>query len=188
MAGDRSRYLVKAPRRTHGISEALAANHRRRRVRTKEQAGFSMTSTATVPEILHSPRRPFYFNTSAHLLRITRQKASNLSELLRAVRECSEDSIFQHTFRTLQEHHFIREGFSNDFAHWALTDCNEPGLAERLAGVDVREFTSLQDLRQRLIQLLEEYLQRNPKIAERPAQDIFYFCASDVVVMPTSFV
>ena len=147
-----------------------------------------MTSTATVPEILHSPRRPFYFNTSAHLLRITRQKASNLSELLRAVRECPEDSIFQHTFRTLQEHHFIREGFSNDFAHWALTDCNEPGLAERLAGVDVREFTSLQDLRQRLIQLLEEYLQRNPKIAERPAQDIFYFCASDVVVMPTSFV
>jgi len=28
---------------------------------------------------------------------------------------CSEGSIFQHTFRTLQEHHLIREGFSNVF-------------------------------------------------------------------------
>jgi len=146
-----------------------------------------MTSTATVPEILHSPRRPFYFNTSAHLLRITRQKASNLSELLRAVRECPEDSIFQHTFRTLQEHHFIREGFSNDFAHWTLAQCNEPGLAEALAGVDVREFTSVAALRERFIQILEQYLKGDPKVCARAADETFYFCASDIVVLPTSF-
>ena len=121
-------------------------------------------------------------------MRITRQKANNLQELLQGVRECPEDSIFQHTFRTLQEHHFIREGFSNDFAHWTLTDCNEPGLAERLAGVDIREFTALEDLRQRFVQLLEEYLKNKPQVAERLAEDIFYFCASDVVVMPTPFV
>src|SRR6266478_2812650 len=66
------------------------------------------------------PAKPFYFNTSAHLLRITKYKAGTLAELLDALRECPEDSIFQHTFRTLEEHHFIREGFSNDFAHWAL--------------------------------------------------------------------
>ena len=74
-----------------------------------------MTSATTVPDVVRPlPRRPFYFNTSAHLLRITRQKAETLNELLRALRSCPEDSIFQHTFRTLQEHHFIREGFSND--------------------------------------------------------------------------
>ena len=147
-----------------------------------------MTSTATVPEIVHTPRRPFYFNTSAHLMRITRQKAGTLAELLHGIQECPEDSIFQHTFRTLQEHHFIREGFSNDFAHWTLTDCNEPGLAERLASVDIREYTSLEDLRKRFVQLLEDYLLHNSKIADRAAEDVFYFCASDVVVMPTSFV
>src|SRR5271156_2733954 len=64
---------------------------------------------------------PFHFNTSAHLLRIGRERASNLAELLQALRACSENSVFQHTFRTLQEHHFLREGFSNDFAHWALS-------------------------------------------------------------------
>ena len=146
------------------------------------------TSTVDVPATLHLPRRPFYFNTSAHLLRISREKAGNLCELLAAIRACPEDSIFQHTFRTLQEHHFIREGFSNDFAHWAMFACNEPGLAERLAGVDVREFTSIEQLRQRIVQVLDEYLRRNPKAGEHPAREIFYFCASDIVVMPTPFV
>jgi hypothetical protein len=56
-----------------------------------------------------TPAKPFYFNTSAHLLRITTKKATTLVELLDALRTCPDDSIFQHTFRTLQEHHFIRE-------------------------------------------------------------------------------
>src|SRR5271154_6428742 len=105
--------------------------------------------------------KPFYFNTSAHLLRITRQKSSTLAEFLNALRDCPEGSIFQHTFRTLQEHHFIREGFSNDFAHWALSACNEPGLAEGLASVDVREYTSVEQLRERFIQIVEAFVQRS---------------------------
>ena len=65
-------------------------------------------------------RAPFYFNSAAHLIRIGREKASNLTELLEGLKVCPDASIFQHTFQTLQEHHFLREGFSNDFAHWAF--------------------------------------------------------------------
>jgi hypothetical protein len=54
--------------------------------------------------------KPFYFNRSEHLMRIGRERASTLSELLETLRQCPDDSIFQHTFRTLQEHHFIRQG------------------------------------------------------------------------------
>src|SRR5579863_2967375 len=105
----------------------------------------------------YEARKPFYFNSSAHLLRIGRERATNLVELLQALRTCSEDSVFQHTFRTLEEHHFIREGFSNDFAHWAFSACNEPGLAERLASVDVREFTSVEAVRERILYLVDAY-------------------------------
>jgi hypothetical protein len=133
-------------------------------------------------------KKPFYFNTSEHLLRIGREKAANLSELLEALRQCPADSVFQHTFRTLQEHHFIRRGFSNDFAHWALSACNEPALAERLASVDVREFTSLEDLRQSLVRVLADYVEHNPNAGARNADESFYFCAADIVVLPTSFV
>jgi hypothetical protein len=149
--------------------------------------GERMTSVAA-PNLIPAPVKPFYFNTSAHLLRITRQKSNTLSEFLDALRECPEGSIFQHTFRTLQEHHFIREGFSNDFAHWALSACNEPSLAEGLASVDVREFTSVAQLRERFIRIVETFLERSPSAGVRPAREAFVFCASDTVVIPTSFV
>jgi uncharacterized protein DUF5752 len=144
-----------------------------------------MTIPATLPPTSRIPVNSFYFNTSAHLLRITRYKANTLGEFLEALRSCPEDSIFQHTFRTLEEHHFIREGFSNDFAHWAFTACNDPGLAEQLASVDVLEFTSIPALREQFIQILERFLQQTPGGGSRQADEPFYFCASDIVILPT---
>jgi Family of unknown function (DUF5752) len=136
---------------------------------------------------MRKPEKPFYFNTSEHLLRIGRQKAATLSELLDAMRTCPDDSIFQHTFRTLQDHHFIRQGFSNDFAHWSLSACNEPALAEQLASVDVREFTAIEGLRHRMVEILDEFLGGNHRSGTRPAHEPFYFCAADIVVLPTQF-
>ncbi len=133
-------------------------------------------------------RTPFYFNSAAHLLRISRDKAANLQELLDAVRDCSDACIFQHTFQTLEEHHFIREGFSNDFSHWAFSACNEVALAERLAALDVREFTSIAALRERLVHLIETYLHQNPRAATRAAMEPFYMMASELVVVPTPYV
>jgi uncharacterized protein DUF5752 len=133
------------------------------------------------------PSKPFYFNTSEHLLRIGRQKATTLSELWQALQTCPDDSIFQHTFRTLQEHHFIRQGFSNDFAHWCLSACNEPVLAEQLASVDVREFTAIDGLRRRMVGIVNEFLQQHPRSASKAGHEPFFFCAADIVVLPTPY-
>ncbi len=133
-------------------------------------------------------RTPFHFNSAAHLLRIVEERAANLAEFREALHRCPEESIFQHTFRTLQEHHFIRQGFSNDFAHWAYADCNEAGLGERLAALDVRSFTSVADLRWRVVEIVDDYVQSHPQSAERVARKAFHFCASDTVVMPTALV
>jgi hypothetical protein len=145
-----------------------------------------MMAAADKP-VVRKPQKAFYFNTSEHLLRIGRQKATNLSELLQALQTCPDDSIFQHTFRTLQEHHFIRQGFSNDFAHWSLFACNEPALAEHFASVDVREFTAIEGLRRRMVEILGDFLETNNRSGTRPAYEPFYFCASDIVVLPTTF-
>jgi Family of unknown function (DUF5752) len=146
---------------------------------------------ATAPQPSVRPRwarAPFYFNSAASLLRISRDKAMNLQELLEALRTCSDACIFQHTFQTLEEHHFIREGFSNDFSHWAFSACNEVELAERLAALDVREFTSIAALRGQLVRLLEDYLRKSPRAATRTATEPFYLMASEVVVVPTPYV
>lgn len=133
-------------------------------------------------------KSPFYFMAAANLIRIGREKATTLSELLEGLKNCPDSAIFQHTFQTLREHHFIREGFSNDFAHWAFAACNEIGLAERLAAVDVRDFTGVQALRDRIVQIVDEYLQVNPRARDRAAFEPFYFCSTDTVVIPTPYV
>ena len=146
---------------------------------------------ATAPEIpvtrARWARSPFYFNSASHLLRIGREKAMCLQELLQAIRTCPDESIFQHTFQTLEEHHFIKEGFSNDFSHWAFAACNEVELAERLAAIDIREFTSIPALRERLVHLIEAYLQKNARAATRLAMEPFYLMAADLVVVPTPY-
>jgi hypothetical protein len=147
-----------------------------------------MASSVALPagRQLHA-RSPFCFNSAAHLLRITGDQATTLRELLEALRSCPDECIFQHTFQTLEEHHFVREGFSNDFAHWTFSACNEAGLAERLASVDIREYSSISALRQALVSIVEPYLRTNSRAAERPATEPFHFCATDTVVVPTSF-
>src|SRR6267142_681768 len=146
----------------------------------------------TLPMVHETPlaqaRAPFRFNSAAHLMMIGRERANNLTELLAGLRSCPDDSIFQHTFRTLPEYHFIRQVFSNDFAYWSSDECRETALAERLAGLDVRSFTSVSELRETLVDVVESYLRRNPSLGDRPARKPFYFCAANTVVMPTDFI
>jgi hypothetical protein len=133
-------------------------------------------------------RSPFLFNSACHLLRIGTERAHNLAELLQGLHSCPEASIFQHMFQTLQEHHYIREGFSNDFAHWAFFACNETTLAEQLSGIDAREFTSVRSMREQVIKIVENYIKQNPRAGERAALEPFYFCSAETVVVPTSCV
>lgn len=147
-----------------------------------------MSTVATADLFSRAAPSPFHFNSSASLLRIERERAANLGEFLEGLRSCPEESIFQHTIQTLQEHHYIREGFSNDFAHWAYTDCNEAGLAERLASLDVRAFTSISSLREQIVRIVEEYIRLNPASRKRMALKPFYFCSSQSVIIPTPFV
>jgi len=146
-----------------------------------------MASATIAKKTVRAATKPFYFNSSAHVLRIGRERASTLAELLAGLRSCPEDSIFQHTFRTLEEHHFIREGFSNDFAHWTFTVCKELALAEQLASIDVREFTSIAALRDRIVRIVDNYIQGNPGSGDRPVREQFHFCSSEIVVLPTPF-
>ena len=142
------------------------------------------TANATTDIMTRPANTPFEFKSAAHLLFIERERASNLAELLDALRSCPDGSIFQHTFRTLEEHHFIKEGFSNDFAHWAYSELGMVGLGERLASLDVREFTSLSSLRSRLIQMVEDFIAQNPNARDHTAEMPFYFCSSNIVILP----
>jgi Family of unknown function (DUF5752) len=127
---------------------------------------------------VNNAETPFTFFTVAHLTRIGNYSAGTLAELLSGLEQCSDASIFHHTFQTLSSHHFLTEGFSNDFAQWVLADANRDALAEQLAALDIRDYTSIAALRTDLCHAVTEYLQRHPQFAQQEALERFYFCES----------
>src|SRR5256885_2201248 len=127
---------------------------------------------------------PFSFFTVAYLTRIGNQCARTLTEFLKGLEECSDASIFHHTFQTLGSHHFLTEGFSNDFAQWVLSDTNRNDLAEQLAVLDIRDYVSIAALRSDLCRVVADYCTAYPHFAGQSALERFYFCESVEVTVP----
>jgi hypothetical protein len=127
---------------------------------------------------------PFEFFTVSYLTRIGNQCANSLGELLKGLQECSDASIFHHTFQTLGSHHFLTEGFSNDFAQWAYADANREDLAEQLAALDIRDYVSIAALRADLCRVVGDYCKSQPVFCGQTALERFYFCESVEVTQP----
>jgi hypothetical protein len=127
---------------------------------------------------------PFEFVTVSYLTRIGNQSAGTLAELLTGLEQCSDASIFHHTFQTLGTHHFLTEGFSNDFAQWVLSDTNRNDLAEQLAALDVRDYMSIAALRSDLCRVVRDFCEAQPQFATQSALERFYFCESVEVTVP----
>jgi len=133
---------------------------------------------------MNTAETPFEFVTVSYLTRIGNQSAGTLTEFLTGLENCSDASIFHHTFQTLGSHHFLTEGFSNDFAQWVLVDANRNDLAEQLAALDIRDYVSIAALRSDLCRLTSDYRAAFPHLASQAALERFYFCESVEVTAP----
>ncbi len=127
-------------------------------------------------------KEPFQFVAASYLVRIRPERAHTLGEMGRDLQTVSEASIFYHTFQSLESHHY--SAFSSDFAQWIMAACNEAALAERLAAIDLRDFISLEELRQVLVRRVDEHLRANPDSASRAAFEPFHFCEELDVAVP----
>ena len=127
---------------------------------------------------------PFQFVTASYLIRVENQKANTLKDLIDGLERTSDDAIFFHTFQSLGRYHFLTEGFSNDFAQWTLASLNQPVLAEQLASIDVRDYTSLCDLRTEVRTIVSSFCDGNPRAAEQWAFEPFYFIRAVEVIRP----
>lgn len=133
---------------------------------------------------MNSAETPFEFFTVTSLTRIGNYSAGTLGEFLNGLEQCTDASIFHHTFQTLSSHHYLTEGFSNDFAQWVLADANRDALAEQLAALDIRDYTSIAALRADLCRMVREFIELHPEFAPQEALERFYFCESIEVTLP----
>ena len=70
---------------------------------------------------------PFEFYAASYLVNIRKERAYTLADMAKHLRACSDESIFYHTFQSLETHHYST--FSSDFAQWVQAACNEAVLA-----------------------------------------------------------
>lgn len=114
------------------------------------------------------------FRSSASLDVLTGKKAYTLPGLLHLMRTCSESSIFYHTFSALQKMREARAPYNSDFAVWVYRSLGENALAEMIMAVDFRDYFTVESLRQRLVQIIENYHTVKPAAFDKRADDPFY--------------
>jgi hypothetical protein len=129
----------------------------------------------------------FHFKTELRLVQLTGRRARNIRQLLAHLKKVPGSSIFYHTHQRLLEHHFEKPTGHNDFALWVEEALQEDALGERLAFIDLRDFTSVRQLRDTIISIIESQLERDGNIRSRqaPPGEEFHFCRSKSFVVST---
>jgi small-conductance mechanosensitive channel len=137
---------------------------------------------------LKKATKPFRFYTHLHLKELTGLKASNLTELVKLLKEVPDSVIFYHTHSFLEEHHYLIPEPANDFALWVSEELGDEVLGEKLASIDTFDFPTIGALRARIEGVIRDYLSKKPD--ERTAHEgqEFHFVKSISFILPTPYV
>ena len=129
----------------------------------------------------------FRFVTRENLTYLTAKKAKNANELLAGIKEASQASIYHHTHHFLQQYEFLHPEPPNDFAYWLTNVLKDSILGERVASIDLRQFHRLSDIRDRIVQVLEEGLKQSDGERSVPPGAEFNFMTAQTFVIPTKY-
>jgi hypothetical protein len=113
------------------------------------------------------------------------KSAQTLRELREWVAEVPAASISHHFYESLLRPVFDDPEYRNDFAVWARRNLHDNRLAERLGVIDPMEFGDLEQLRQHLIDVIEDRLSESPYVPTAAPGHEFYFLASKMVIFDT---
>lgn len=131
---------------------------------------------------------PFYFRSQAQLLQLLGYKARNPMELLDGLKIAPALSIYYHTHKFLQQHHYLSPEPPNDFAYWLTNILNLTELGEAVASVDIINCRDLDDLRKGFIEIIDNYLSKGKYVIDAPEGAEFHFISCKVFVLPTPWV
>lgn len=129
----------------------------------------------------------FQFMTKQDLTLLLGRKARNATELHAGLRDVPAMSVYYHTHHFLQQHHYLSPEPPNDFAYWVTNVLNDDVLGEQLASIDIMQFVSIEELRQRFLTILEEYLQTAERKIDCPRGEEFHFTSCQTFVLPTPY-
>jgi hypothetical protein len=129
---------------------------------------------------------PFVLTDCALISIATGEMAHNLRELRdRLVRLDDPAVTYFHFWGGLLRPHFVDPEYQNDFAAWAYHDLHERRLAERLAIINPSDFEVIEDLRHKVIDVIEERMDEQDFEPHVDAEHPFFFMRFQIVIFDT---
>lgn len=131
----------------------------------------------------------FRFFTRLHLTELTGLRASNLSQLLGFIKEVPGSCIYHHTHKFLQQHQFYSPEPPNDFAYWVTGVLGEDELGEKLASIDIVQYSTIRSLRDKIAGTIEDFLNNSDlaKLKFARESEEFHFLKSVSFVLATKY-
>jgi len=115
----------------------------------------------------------------------TGKKAVNLREFAELLKVVSPRVISHHLHQFFIKPVHQPWDCPNDFAHWAASGLEDFKLAEKLSNLAPFRFSDIEDLREALVDIIEDHMWESPIIPwARPGSE-FFFNESTTVVTPT---
>jgi len=112
-------------------------------------------------------------------------EAASLRELRERIAVCGVNVLYHHFHETLLRPSFDYPDYHNDFAVWARLQLSDPVLAERFGVLDPYSFSSLEELRSAMLDIIDERINAIPVARAVSRGGEFYFFEADTVVFDT---
>ena len=127
-------------------------------------------------------REPFEIKDCALAAIATGEKAQNLKELRDGVESVVPGSITYHFWSGKLRPRFDDPEFNNDFAAWSRHALHDKVLAERLGMIDPTSFDRFEDMKQELLDIIEERIDESDHLPWTSPDQQFHFITSQIVV------
>jgi len=131
---------------------------------------------------------PFWFSECIVMPMPTGKAAVNLRDLLQTLREVNESTLSYHLWQSRMSIAHPEVEYPNDFASWAANALQDSRLAEKLSVIDPFGFENMEQIREALVDLLEEYLWDLPSVPWARPGFQFYFCDVSTIVLRSQIV
>ncbi len=118
----------------------------------------------------------------------TGEKAQNLRELRDLLKIVHPGCFYYHFWGGLLHPHFDDPEFQNDFAVWASHKLHDSKVSEQLSVIDPKLYPDIEDLRQEVVEIIEERLSESEHVPWVKTGQEFHFIRSQIVIFNTGVV
>lgn len=136
---------------------------------------------------LKRAQNAFHFSTQSNLVELTGLKARDLKELVEVLKKVPGSVIYHHTHHFLKQHQFLSPEPPNDFAYWVSQVLQEDKLGELLAAIDTVSYSSITELGNKILSVIEGYCAKNRSTRSAPEGEEFHFMKSQSFILPTPY-